>query len=76
MPDLDDPRVEFYPEPRSVDIAFRRATSPFSDQAASKWIGDCYLLAFAHETGAALVTFDQALHKLAVARGDAAVIPA
>ena len=34
-------------------------------QHASKWIGDCYLLAFAKESGARLVTFDKALASLA-----------
>ncbi len=41
---IKDPRVEFHPEPRQVDTAFRRATQPFAAQRASKWIGDCYLL--------------------------------
>lgn len=62
---LSDPRVEFYPEPRSVDTALRQVTAPFSDQPASKWIGDCYLLAFARETDTTLVTFDQALYNFA-----------
>jgi len=34
---LMDPRVEFFPEPRSIDNAFRQATAPFSHQAAAKW---------------------------------------
>ncbi len=62
---LSDPRVEFYSEPRSIEIAFRQTTAPFSSQAASKSIGDCYLLAFARETKTVLVTFDQALVNLA-----------
>ena len=73
---LDDPRVELHPEPRSVDTAFRHATAPFAAQHASKWIGDCYLLAFAKEIGATLVTFDKALLSLARKYHYAAIIPA
>jgi uncharacterized protein len=62
---LADPRVQFHPEPRGLDPAFRQASAPFSSQRASKWIGDCYLLAFARESGATLITFDQALLALA-----------
>jgi len=72
---LDDPRVEFHPEPRQLDAAFRQATEPFSSQRASKWIGDCYLLAFAKQTGATLVTFDKALLNLARKHHYAAIIP-
>jgi hypothetical protein len=32
---LGDPRGQFYPEPRVVDAAFRRATAPFAKQRAS-----------------------------------------
>ena len=73
---LDDPRVELHPEPANVDMAFRQATAPFAEQRASKWIGDCYLLAFAREIGATLVTFDKALLGLARKQHYAAVIPA
>jgi toxin-antitoxin system PIN domain toxin len=62
---LEDPRVEFYPEPRDLESAFRDATAPFAGKAASKWVGDCYLLAFAKSTGSTLVTFDRALYNLA-----------
>jgi predicted nucleic acid-binding protein len=72
---LDDPRVEFYPEPRSMDTAFRQATTVFSRQPASKWIGDCYLLAFARESDTTLVTFDNALHRLAASSGYPCVMP-
>jgi len=72
---LQDPRVEFYPEPRNVDAAFRRATAPFVGQIASKWIGDCWLLAYAEATQARLVTFDQALFEFARKQGNRAVIP-
>jgi toxin-antitoxin system PIN domain toxin len=72
---LNDPRVEFYPEPRSLDAAFREATAPFAGKAASKWVGDCYLLAYAKQSHAALVTFDRALYDLAAKEGYSAVIP-
>ena len=72
---LEDPRVQFHPEPRHIDAAFRQATQPFADQRASKWIGDCFLLAFAKETGATLVTFDQALLRLARKHEYAAIAP-
>jgi toxin-antitoxin system PIN domain toxin len=72
---LDDPRVQFHPEPRQLDAAFRQATQPFAAKRASKWIGDCYLLAFAKESGATLVTFDKALLGLARKQDCAAIIP-
>ena len=72
---LQDPRVEFYPEPRHVDAGFRRATQPFSGKAAAKWVGDCWLLAFAEATQARLVTFDQALRDFARQQGCRAVVP-
>lgn len=73
---LEDPRVEFYPEPRDVDTAFRRLTAPFAAQRASKAVGDCWLLAFAMEINATLVTFDRALYEFCRKQGHAAVIPA
>jgi hypothetical protein len=73
---LEDPRVEFYPEPAGLDAAFRRATAPFDSKAASKWVGDCYLLAHAKEIGAVLVTFDRALATNARKQDCAAIIPA
>jgi len=72
---LSDPRVQFHPEPRNVDAAFRHATAPFAAQRASKWIGDCYLLAFAKDIEATLVTFDRALLGLARKQNCAAIIP-
>jgi hypothetical protein len=42
-----DPRIELRPEQRDFDSVFRRVTQPFAAKPASKWIGDCYLLAFA-----------------------------
>ena len=73
---LRDPRVEFYPEPRNLDAAFREITQPFAAQQASKTVGDCFLLAYARELQAALVTFDHALHGHAREHGHASVIPA
>jgi toxin-antitoxin system PIN domain toxin len=72
---LNDPRVEFYPEPRGLEAGFREATAPFARKAASKWVGDCYLLAYAKHSHAALVTFDKALYDLADKEGYSAVIP-
>jgi predicted nucleic acid-binding protein len=72
---LDDPRVQFHPEPRYLDAVFRQAAQAFATQRASKWIDDCYLLAFAHETGATLVTFDKALLGLARKDNCSAIIP-
>lgn len=72
---LEDPRVEFFPEPRGLDGAFRQATEPFSAKKASKWIGDCYLLAYAKQSEATLVTFDEALHVTARRQGHSAIIP-
>jgi toxin-antitoxin system PIN domain toxin len=72
---LEDPRVEFHPEPRNIDHAFRLATEPFASKPASKWIGDCWLLAFAEATRARLVTFDRALLEFAHKRTHKAVIP-
>jgi toxin-antitoxin system PIN domain toxin len=72
---LSDPRVQFHPEPRRLDAAFREATGAFASQQASKWIGDCYLLAFARESGATLVTFDKALLGLARKQNYAAIVP-
>jgi uncharacterized protein len=72
---LQDPRVEFYPEPRNVGSAFRDATKPFAAKAATKWVGDCWLLAYAEASNARLVTFDQALHNFALKQKHRAVIP-
>ena len=72
---LSDPRVEFYPEPRGLDTGFREATAPFAGKAASKRVGDCYLLAYARQSHATLVTFDKALFDLARKEGYSAVIP-
>jgi len=72
---LEDPRVEFYPEPRDIDSEFRQATEPFAAKSASKWVGDCWLLASAVATRASLVTFDRALYDFARKQGRSAVLP-
>ena len=70
-----DPRVEFYPEPRGIDDGFREATAPFAAKSASKWVGDCYLLAYAKHSHATLVTFDRGLYELAGKQGYSAILP-
>jgi toxin-antitoxin system PIN domain toxin len=72
---LADPRVEFHQESHDMDAAFREATAPFLSARASKWVGDCYLLAFARDHRATLVTFDQALSGQAARAGCAAITP-
>ena len=72
---LADPRVDFYPEPRDLDAGFREVTAPFAGKAASKWIGDCFLLAFAKHSHATLVTFDRALYHLAGQQKASAIMP-
>lgn len=70
---LKDPLVAFHPEPLTLNSAFREATTALAAQNSSNWIGDCYLLAYAKECGATLVTFDKALIALAAKRGCRAV---
>jgi predicted nucleic acid-binding protein len=72
---LADPRVEFYPEPRGIDVGFRQSTEPFAARQASKWIGDCWLLASANGIEATLVTFDRALYEHARKQGYSSMIP-
>ena len=36
---LEDPRVEFYPEPRNLDAAFREITQPFAAQRHRRLLG-------------------------------------
>jgi uncharacterized protein len=72
---LRDPRVEFYPEPRGMDAAFRSTMEPFAARPASTWVGDAWLLAYANEIEATLVTFDRALHQFARRQGHSAVVP-
>jgi toxin-antitoxin system PIN domain toxin len=72
---LQDPRVDFYPEPRNIDAGFRQATEPFAAKPASRWVGDCWLLACAAGNQAMLVTFDRAVVEFARNQGHTAVIP-
>ena len=72
---LDDPQVEFYPEPRNIDTGFRLTTEPFATRQATKAVGDCYLLAYAKEIQATLVTFDPALQEFARKQGHTVAIP-
>ena len=72
---LEDPAIEFHPEPRTIDSEFRRTTQPFGSKHASKWVGDCWLLAFAQATKAVLVTYDRALYELACKQGNRAIMP-
>jgi toxin-antitoxin system PIN domain toxin len=72
---LEDPRVEFYPEPRGIDDAFRKITAPFAAQQASKAVGDCWLLAYAVAIRASLVTFDRALYAFSRKQGQSALLP-
>jgi len=73
---LKDSRVEYHPEPRGLDVIFREATAALGGRSASKWIGDCYLLAHTKSSGASLVTFDKALRDYAGNHGYLAVLPA
>jgi uncharacterized protein len=72
---VDDPRVEFHPEGRGLDEMFRETTEPFATKPASKWVGDCYLLAYARLGQATLVTFDAGLHSHAKKLGYPSIIP-
>ena len=72
---LEDPRVTFFPEPRGIEAAFRQATGPLAGQPSSKAVGDCWLLAFALQARATLVTFDRALFAFSRKHGHSAVIP-
>ena len=73
---LEDTRVEFLPDPRNIDNEFRQVTEPFATKQATKWVGDCWLLAFAKASGARLVTFDKALYAQARKIGNRAILPA
>jgi predicted nucleic acid-binding protein len=72
---IEDPRVEFHAEPSGIEVVFRHTTGPFGTQPASKWVGDCYLLAYAKHIRASLVAFDTALYAFAHQHGHAAVMP-
>lgn len=70
-----DPRIDLCQEPRGLDEALRETTMPFAAKPASKWVGDCYLLACAGASGATLVTFDRDLLALARKLGYDAISP-
>lgn len=72
---LKHPQVEFYQEPRNIDTEFREVLEPLASKSASKWVGDCWLLAFAAGSDAKLVTFDKALFDFARKWGQPAVMP-
>lgn len=72
---IEDPRVDFYPEPRGIDREFRDATDPVAKQFASKWVGDCWLLGFAAGAQATLVTFDRALYEFSRKHGYSCITP-
>jgi hypothetical protein len=71
----NDPRVKLQPEPAGLERTFRQATSHLGDRPASKWVGDCFLLAYAHSAQATLVTFDKALLAFSCKHGYAAISP-
>ena len=58
---LEDSRIELNTEPQGVDRLMHAASRPFARQAATKAIGDVYLIAFAAALGATMVTFDKAM---------------
>lgn len=57
---LEDPRIELLPEPPGLDRLMRTISRPFA-RAATKVIGDLYLMAFAAASEATMVTFDKAM---------------
>lgn len=72
---LEDPQVEFYREPPGVDSTFRAITKPLASHSASKAVADCWLLAFAADIQATLVTFDSALYGFAQKQGLSVTLP-
>lgn len=62
---LRDSRVSFRHESSELDPLFRQAAILFSQVAAPKVLGDCYLLAFSEASNAVLVTLDAGLSKTA-----------
>ena len=72
---MDDPRIDMHPDPRGLEDVFRDTTQPFALRSASKWVGDCYLLAYADACGATMVTFDKGLLELARRGCYAAISP-
>jgi predicted nucleic acid-binding protein len=49
----------------NVETGFRQTSEPFAARQAPKGVEDCFLLAYARELQAALVTFDRRLHEFA-----------
>ena len=62
---IEDPRVEFAPEPRGLESSFRRVAAGVANRSATKALMDIFLASFAAAEQAALVTLDSALAKLA-----------
>ena len=58
---LADPRIGLRAEPDDVERLMRTVSKPFARQAATKLIGDLYLMAFAMAAEATMVTFDKAM---------------
>jgi uncharacterized protein len=58
-----DERVEFLPEPPAIERRFRELSS--SKFASPKLWADAYLISFAAESEAAMITFDKSLAKRA-----------
>ncbi|HEY7337791.1 MAG TPA: TA system VapC family ribonuclease toxin [Bryobacteraceae bacterium] len=58
---LEDSRIEVSAEPQGIDRLMRGASRPLARQAATKAIGDLYLIAFAVALPATMVTFDKAM---------------
>ena len=71
-----DPRVDFHPEPQDLDSRFRVTTATLRATPATKAVGDCYLLSYAVECDARLVTFDKGLFRYAKQQGHRVVMPA
>jgi toxin-antitoxin system PIN domain toxin len=71
---IADPRVEFYQEPRDLNEAFKTAIEPLKKLPATNAVADCYLLAFAKESGLTLVTFDAPLKNGSRKRGYSVVL--
>jgi predicted nucleic acid-binding protein len=59
----------------NVWLELANPSNSHSERAASKWIGDCFLLAYADSAGSSLVTFDKALLSFARKHGYEAVTP-
>jgi toxin-antitoxin system PIN domain toxin len=58
---LEDPRIEWRPEPQGLERLMRTVSGSFARQAATKVIWDLYLMAFAAAAEATMVTFDKAM---------------